>query len=765
MDCLDTINRMRTRLGLLGDATAIQLPQCVIAGDQSSGKSSLLEAYSGVLLPFGSGTQTRCPTEIDMHPLPKGSTKEQRIFKVNDVEVGISDLIEAIKTAQAKILEDEYGTAGEEAAGQFSSTAIRVHASTEFPQRLTILDMPGLHARKEEGSETAKRMLVQRIDGPRSLIIAVGEAGTDEARHTSFQLARDADEQGRRTIQVFTKCDVTDGPEANRLLVERIAKAAEQLAGGGPTARFAHHFVVARVGGSRDGWSPEAEMAVFRDQLHVTEALLKSGVVGVASLRDRTEELLRDLVMNNVPKMLAEVRSKSEEYAADLQKIGESPAQETAIVRACVDSVKDAISELGRLTCATTDEFDTLARRISTTHASDETAVREEVIRRMSPHEIPWFLGRFAFQRQLKSIGDGFRDALRVHAKALMGIIRPCVTNGIVRICSDEAQLRPQLRSRLLVLCGEALSQAEARVHAEFDALASRNSSFYTRNGHYIDGGKAADAAVEAEAELLASALAGVTPLTKEAVLMALRAMHAMRPPRSIEDQVVSRVMGDLERVAKAQLKEFLSAVNAIVKEEVVESLTEWADCLSGDSLLRSLAQESPARLRRREELKEKLAVAAKNERELRALGFVDQITPLHVAEEEEEEDDAGAGAASASSRAAALAEQMRQLGAALPSKPAPPRSKADFVELVNRTLGELADKRAAGVFAWTSIAELALGSKVTDAETTAFQLAMAELNKPLPTDGTSVCDQCYTSTFSDGRPAVGMRRARPRHR
>lgn len=55
MKSLEIINRMRTRLsGLSG--TNIELPQAVIVGDQSSGKSSLLEAYSGVMLPFGKGT-------------------------------------------------------------------------------------------------------------------------------------------------------------------------------------------------------------------------------------------------------------------------------------------------------------------------------------------------------------------------------------------------------------------------------------------------------------------------------------------------------------------------------------------------------------------------------------------------------------------------------------------------------------------------------------------------------------------------------------
>ena len=35
-------------------------------GDQSSGKSSVLEAISGIAFPRGSGLVTRCPTQVTM---------------------------------------------------------------------------------------------------------------------------------------------------------------------------------------------------------------------------------------------------------------------------------------------------------------------------------------------------------------------------------------------------------------------------------------------------------------------------------------------------------------------------------------------------------------------------------------------------------------------------------------------------------------------------------------------------------------------------
>ncbi|KAG2440609.1 hypothetical protein HYH02_010188 [Chlamydomonas schloesseri] len=54
------------KLRALGVDSALQVPTLVIAGDQSSGKSSVVEAITAVSLPRADGTCTRCPTEVRM---------------------------------------------------------------------------------------------------------------------------------------------------------------------------------------------------------------------------------------------------------------------------------------------------------------------------------------------------------------------------------------------------------------------------------------------------------------------------------------------------------------------------------------------------------------------------------------------------------------------------------------------------------------------------------------------------------------------------
>ncbi|KAI9794608.1 MAG: hypothetical protein M1816_004495 [Peltula sp. TS41687] len=60
---METINHLRT-LGV--EDIVAPLPKVVVVGDQSAGKSSLIEAISEIKVPRNAGTCTRCPLEINL---------------------------------------------------------------------------------------------------------------------------------------------------------------------------------------------------------------------------------------------------------------------------------------------------------------------------------------------------------------------------------------------------------------------------------------------------------------------------------------------------------------------------------------------------------------------------------------------------------------------------------------------------------------------------------------------------------------------------
>jgi hypothetical protein len=61
---LDVVDKLR-RIGLNG---TIELPQLVVCGDQSSGKSSVLEAITEIPFPRKAGLCTRFATEVSLIP-------------------------------------------------------------------------------------------------------------------------------------------------------------------------------------------------------------------------------------------------------------------------------------------------------------------------------------------------------------------------------------------------------------------------------------------------------------------------------------------------------------------------------------------------------------------------------------------------------------------------------------------------------------------------------------------------------------------------
>ncbi|KAK8048245.1 interferon-induced GTP-binding protein Mx [Apiospora phragmitis] len=69
LDLMDSIDSLRSQ----GINHLVSLPQIIVCGDQSSGKSSVLEAISGVSFPVKSNLCTRFPTELVLRRTPQTS--------------------------------------------------------------------------------------------------------------------------------------------------------------------------------------------------------------------------------------------------------------------------------------------------------------------------------------------------------------------------------------------------------------------------------------------------------------------------------------------------------------------------------------------------------------------------------------------------------------------------------------------------------------------------------------------------------------------
>ena len=67
LDLLNSIDSLRSQ----GISHYVSLPQIIVCGDQSSGKSSVLEAISGISFPIKGNLCTRFPTELVLRKTPQ----------------------------------------------------------------------------------------------------------------------------------------------------------------------------------------------------------------------------------------------------------------------------------------------------------------------------------------------------------------------------------------------------------------------------------------------------------------------------------------------------------------------------------------------------------------------------------------------------------------------------------------------------------------------------------------------------------------------
>ena len=108
-------------------------------GDQSSGKSSVLEALSGVPFPRGSGLVTRCPVRLVMRRAGAGARWIALVSTVSSPQTITAETPIELAGIISRLTE----TLTRSTQG-FSSEAIVVRLTSPESPELTVIDLPGI---------------------------------------------------------------------------------------------------------------------------------------------------------------------------------------------------------------------------------------------------------------------------------------------------------------------------------------------------------------------------------------------------------------------------------------------------------------------------------------------------------------------------------------------------------------------------------------------------------------------------------------------
>ncbi|KFZ08451.1 hypothetical protein V501_05960 [Pseudogymnoascus sp. VKM F-4519 (FW-2642)] len=217
-----------------GAAVDLDLPQLVIVGGQSAGKSSLLQSLTDIPFPVGDGLCTRFATRIisrrsapdssdfvkvsiekgDSEPFRGQADDQREPFNphVNSITAEVfADILE--QASKYMGITDQRGSK----KSNFSSDILRIELHGPTRSHFGILDVPGIfHALTEtvtdEDMERVTAMVTSHMKKPENVIICVAPATGDLAMQQIFTLAKKHAESSR-VVGVFTKCDQAPDPK------------------------------------------------------------------------------------------------------------------------------------------------------------------------------------------------------------------------------------------------------------------------------------------------------------------------------------------------------------------------------------------------------------------------------------------------------------------------------------------------------------------------------------------------------------------------
>lgn len=323
-DLLDIIDNLRSQ----GVSHYVDLPEIIVCGDQSAGKSSVLEAISGMPFPTKDGLCTRFATELVLRRSPEVNTK----VSITPGESRFGEDKESLENWQPKASIDKEGLgyvtdeakhvmAQSTCAGEFYEDILRIELTGPRQPHLTMVDLPGLFRRgnKEQSDDDVDivRGMVERyMARPRSIILTVVSAKYEYVLQEVTLMAKRADPEGLRTMGLITKPDTLDvGSESESYFVHLARNLEEEL-------RLGWHVLKNRKFEERDVTSAERDAIEGEFFSQGLWASIDPQHCGVAALRLRLSALLRDQILAQLSSLVQDVEDGIRDCVTRLDRLG-----------------------------------------------------------------------------------------------------------------------------------------------------------------------------------------------------------------------------------------------------------------------------------------------------------------------------------------------------------------------------------------------------------------------------------------------------------
>ncbi|KAI9127101.1 hypothetical protein K1719_001660 [Acacia pycnantha] len=297
---LDAVEILR-RLNITKEG--IQIPSIVVVGDQSSGKSSVMESLAGISLPRGQGICTRVPLimRLQNHPVTEPELLLEYIDKV--VSTDEEHVADAIKTATEELAGKSKG---------ISNTPLTLFVKKNGVPDLTMVDLPGItrvpiRGQPEDIYDQIKEMIMEYIEPEETIILNVLSATQDFTTCESIRMSQSVDRTGSRTLAVVTKADKS--PEG---LHEKVTADDVKIGLGYVCVRN-------RINDESYEDARKEEAGLFRN--HPLLSKIDKSMVGIPVLAQRLAALQALIISKTLPEMLRKINEKLNCQLSELETL------------------------------------------------------------------------------------------------------------------------------------------------------------------------------------------------------------------------------------------------------------------------------------------------------------------------------------------------------------------------------------------------------------------------------------------------------------
>ncbi|KAI1322603.1 hypothetical protein F5Y16DRAFT_413177 [Xylariaceae sp. FL0255] len=333
---LDAIDSLRKH----GVGRFVDLPQIIVVGDQSSGKSSVLEAISRVRFPVQDGLCTRFATELVLRTDPQTRvdvriqsneiSPSEEPYTFSETRFNKEDLPRIIQDAKTHLLKNSTA---------FSEDVLRVEISSPDVPHLTLVDLPGFYHSEDENQDAAGRAIVDRLvdsymSRKNSIILAIVSARNQVILQTVLSRIKRHDKAQERTLGIITKPDLLTSQSTDEDRFIRLARNQDKF----------HHLalgwhVLRNRGETESDLSSKERDA--KEQEFFSSGIwsgIPSSNRGVDTIRVKLAKILLDHIRNSLPSMIKDIEENMADRQNRLTLLGE-PRASPRQLRAHMDRI------------------------------------------------------------------------------------------------------------------------------------------------------------------------------------------------------------------------------------------------------------------------------------------------------------------------------------------------------------------------------------------------------------------------------------------